>query len=800
MSSQSNSSIPLSQLQRRTRGERVAQRSSSRSPFSHFLSEFRHEYQGAVFIFSILIVLAMGAIMQCWDPPFRFRVGQIPLRAIVCITVFSVESPEEKQKKVAQVQTTTPHIYINDPAPLVQLRDSLWNTVTGLVKEKDYHKLDAKEQQVLRDFFISTSDAPSWDNAMPDIDYPSEYATFLSYFADDPGLDHFKKRLEVAFRPIEEHGTLMALDFGYNEGNQEVIRVYRRGQPPQITTEYKVSDVLLRDGATLRGSLRTAIGNEHITEILLNWTRPKLPETLKKDSAATKIFMQNAIDGIATPYMDYAPDQLLIDAGTQLLPKDIRLLRAEHHAAMKQRDWGERSFRYCFVCFIFSALLVISWGFVRIWERRRPRTLVGQFAVVSGMFLTILFSTLMQYIPHELANLELLPLLLFVQIIAITYSWEISIVLGFILVFIMSIGLGIDGGIVLTLLGTVVTMALQLRRLQSRKRLVAVSFVAGVLTFVLTFSVGYIDENHAIFPLIVNATLNFLWTFSVGFITTGLLPFIEEPFGILTDMSLLEIGHVSHPLLQSLNQHAPATYGHSLQVGIIAETAANAIGARALMTRVGAYFHDVGKIMKPEFFFENQGNRANIHDHLEPQVSMIVLVAHVKDGVDLARQHHLPTPLIDLIEQHHGNSLANYFYMRAVAKNKEEGNGLHQHVVDESSYRYPGPKPQSKEAAILMIADASESACRSLGSDATPGKIENRVRAIVKERLDDGQFDDSGLTLHELKVVENSVIKSIIAAMHGRIKYPGQTDDVLKSSVVERSPVDSAVMLSDRRG
>jgi len=211
-----------------------------------------------------------------------------------------------------------------------------------------------------------------------------------------------------------------------------------------------------------------------------------------------------------------------------------------------------------------------------------------------------------------------------------------------------------------------------------------------------------------------------------------------------------------------------------MAVGTIAETAAEAIGARGLMTRVGAYYHDIGKIMKPEYYSENQGGTGNIHDHLEPQVSTIVLVAHVKDGIDLARQHRLPQPIIDLVEQHHGTSLVSFFYGKAATKAKDEQHsGMHQ-TVEESTFRYPGPKPQSKEAAILMIADTCESACRSMRETATPSRLENKVRALVKQKLDDGQFDDSGLTLRELKTIENSVIKSVIAALHGRVKYPGQ--------------------------
>jgi putative nucleotidyltransferase with HDIG domain len=314
------------------------------------------------------------------------------------------------------------------------------------------------------------------------------------------------------------------------------------------------------------------------------------------------------------------------------------------------------------------------------------------------------------------------------------------------------------------LLGTAAITAVQLGRLRSREKLVIVGTVAGLAAFFLTIALGIQGDRLLNSQLCADAGINFCWAFLAGLLMTGILPFVEKQFGILTDMSLRELGDVSHPLLQKLIKAAPATYEHCTQVGSIAETAAEAIHARGLLTRVGAYFHDIGKIMKPEYFSENQGGINNVHDTLEPQLSTIVLIAHVKDGVDMARRYHLPKPLIDLIEQHHGTSLVSFFYGRAI-KGGREG-------VDESTVRYPGPKPQMKEAAILMIADACESACRSMGGGVPPNKIETKIRAIVKHKLDDGQFDDSGLTLGELKIIEKSVTNSIVAAMHGRIQYP----------------------------
>jgi putative nucleotidyltransferase with HDIG domain len=270
--------------------------------------------------------------------------------------------------------------------------------------------------------------------------------------------------------------------------------------------------------------------------------------------------------------------------------------------------------------------------------------------------------------------------------------------------------------------------------------------------------------------LLLDAARYGLWALAAGFLMAGLLPFIERLFGVLTDLSLLELGDVTHPLLQELVRRAPSTYNHSLTVGAIAEAAAESIGARGLLVRIGAYFHDIGKMLKPAYFIENQGTDANLHETLVPAMSTLVIIAHLKDGIDLARQHRLPQPIIDLLAQHHGTSLVGYFYGRATEQQQADPNGGE---VDENRFRYPGPKPQTKEAAVLMLADSVESASRTL-IDPLPARIESLVREIAEGRLHDGQFDESGLTLRELRTIEKSLVMSLTSIYHGRIKYPEQ--------------------------
>jgi putative nucleotidyltransferase with HDIG domain len=205
-------------------------------------------------------------------------------------------------------------------------------------------------------------------------------------------------------------------------------------------------------------------------------------------------------------------------------------------------------------------------------------------------------------------------------------------------------------------------------------------------------------------------------------------------------------------------------------VAFLAEAAAEAINANGLLVRVGAYFHDIGKMLKPMYFVENQGAASSRHESLLPAMSTLVIIAHVKDGADLARQHHLPQSIIDFIEQHHGTTLVEYFYREAAKRsesNPDEGQ------VGETNFRYPGPKPQSREAAVMMLSDSVESASRTL-VDPTPARIENLVRDIALKRLLDGQFDECGLTLRELRTIQDSLMKSITAVYHSRVKYPSQ--------------------------
>ena len=743
-----------------TRSERVAQRSAAQGFFSNTAAFLKKDHRGNFIVLMFLASITFSCVIRAWNKPFHFRVNNVTDRAVICNTPFSVSSPEQKRLAIYHARLSVPHIFINDSQPLEQLREALWNTIAVLIRVNSYDELNEQERLTWLEFL-----RPDGQQGIPaDLDVQAAFAAFIAYFKDGDNFDRLQLKLYRVFTHFEIHGVLMRLPFGPERGSQDKVLVYRKQDTPDRATEYKTSDVLIRDGMILRESLHREMKSVVLGDQLFNWLYPKFPETLKEDPYATAKIEEKAVAEVQDVRIEYTRGQLLVDAGVVLQQGDVNLLLDEYKASVHNRQKTKQIYRFVAVSSVFFLVFVIMVSLVFRSERRRPHTPQTFFFLMLGMIVTVAATQSVQLFISTGTEWEILPLMLFVMFVSIIYSWELATILSIFLTIIIVNGNGGSMHLFIMLLSTSVVTAVQLGRLRSRRKMVVVGMISGLIAFFMTISLGIQEDRFFGKLLYTDATINFLWALLAGLLMTGVLPFIEKQFGILTDMSLLELGDVSHPLMRELIKVAPATYGHSMQVGAIAETAAEAIEARGLFTRVGAYFHDIGKIMKPEYFSENQGGHDNVHDTIEPQISTIVLVAHVKDGVDIARKYRLPKPLIDLIEQHHGTSLASFFYGRATKGGKEG--------VEENTFRYPGPKPKTKEAAILMIADTCESACRSMGTGVSPNKIEGKVRALVKQKLDDGQFDDSGLTLNELKIVEKSVINSIVAAMHGRIQYP----------------------------
>ena len=326
------------------------------------------------------------------------------------------------------------------------------------------------------------------------------------------------------------------------------------------------------------------------------------------------------------------------------------------------------------------------------------------------------------------------------------------------------------------------------RRVKRRGKLLRAGFYVGAGALLLEILFGQISVTGLMEPGALQAfgqaCLMALGTgLATGLVVGGILPILESIFDLTTEISWLELSDLNHPLLKRMQLEAPGTFHHSLIVAALAESASEAVGADALKTRVCAYFHDIGKLSKPEYFIENQGEE-NPHDALTPTMSALIIVAHVKDGVDLAIKNKLNPAIIQVIQEHHGDSLVYYFYRKAQERlqaeqtkdDEEPKNSDDLPKVDEKSFRYPGPIPQTRESGIISLADAVESASRTL-TKPTPKKIRGLVNEIVLKRIRDGQLDACGLTLSELTEIREVFSKTLRSILHSRIEYPKERNE-----------------------
>lgn len=706
----------------------------------------------------VLTVLGLWIVTSAWTIPLGYHRNYTPPRDIVANVSFEKAAPEKTKEARALAVTKVSYVYDQDKDQLIQLRAALQNRVVIVAGAKSLAELDKKNWQ---EFFAPPGlGAP----ALTAEEEEQRFTIFHDALSTPEALSKLDRAVADTLAPYEQRGLMEKLPQEPNEGNQQEIVVLGKGDPrrPQIV---KVADVLIGEADWLKKGLAERLDSPEVAERVFTWLRGRLPTTLTLDLAETNRAKEEAVDSVEDKFIPISHGEVLARAGHPLGEEDIALLQLEHDAYLRQMGVAQRLAYSLAVTGMFVALSVLCGAYVLRYEHRlldnlrRFSTLLA--LVVSAVGLSVLAS-------DDSVRAELVPLIVFGMTLAIAYHRELALLFAAsaALIVVVVTGYGLSEFMILN--AAVASAILMVGSIRNRRKLIYVGIAVGVAALLTTLGV---DTLAAQPPATIGreALLFGMWSVFASLLMLCLLPFIESLFGVQTELSLLELGDVAHPLLQELVRRAPGTYNHSINVASIAEAAAEAVGAKGLLVRVGAYFHDIGKMLKPGYFVENQGHD-NRHESLVPAMSTLIIIAHIKDGADLARQHRLPEPIIDFIEQHHGTTLVEYFYHRASERNESNPDGSE---LDESDFRYPGPKPQTKEAAVLMLADSVESASRAL-VEPTPARIESLVQEISMKRLLDGQFDACGLTLKELAVINDSLIKSLIAVYHGRVKYPDQ--------------------------
>ncbi|MBA4391221.1 MAG: hypothetical protein C0399_09805 [Syntrophus sp. (in: bacteria)] len=465
--------------------------------------------------------------------------------------------------------------------------------------------------------------------------------------------------------------------------------------------------------------------------------------------------------------------EIVVREGERISEDHLKKLFAIN-AFEKRESFSVKKFLSVFLLLFLLVVIIFEYGEKNIKKfvlSEKDLLFCAIFTVFTVFLAKICFLVFEYYAQSHTAQLfYLIPVFLFGIVIRIVLFSEAAIV--FSAIFAIVLGFAFENSLAVFLyafIGNVLASHFS-GKCENRNTILKAGLYTALLTglLVLIFNIflGYSPGNIPVWIgfLILNGVVS-------SFIALGILPAIESLFDYTTDIKLLELANLDNPLLEKMMVNAPGTYHHSIVVGNLSRAAAESIGAHPLLTRVAAYYHDIGKLKMPHYYIENRTDAEDPHEDLTPNMSALIILSHIKEGVELAQEYKIGTKITEIIKQHHGTSLVSYFYSKAKGK---EDPGLH--VIDERDFRYAGPKPQTKEAGIVMLADAVEAASRVL-EDPTPKRLENHVQNIIENIFLDGQLDDCELTLKDLHAIQKSFITILIGIFHHRIEYPERTNN-----------------------
>lgn len=524
--------------------------------------------------------------------------------------------------------------------------------------------------------------------------------------ADIPSPGLGKELSPIALK-IAEHFLRPNLTFNKNETRERKTKAREKVNP--VYFQIKRGEVILRDGDRVR--------EEHLLII----------RALKKAQEKTHLLVILIGMGLLT--------FLILASLYQFSTQNIR------KTALSQKD-----------LLFFSTVLLGIIAFLKLFQLSTD--------VLAGEFFSIPSSS----------YLYLFPITMGAMLVRIVLNSEVAIVFSLLASYFSAALMGNQlFYFIFAFVGSVIG-AHKVARCEQRNILIKAGITVGGINTLMILSYNLISGNPFKMTLLSDLLMGLLGGLLASVLVLGIVPIVEIIFGYTTDIKLLELANMDHPVLKDLILQAPGTYHHSIIVGSLVETAAKSIAANPLLARVSAYYHDIGKLKKPLYFIENVGGEDNKHDHLAPTMSSLILISHVKDGVEMARENHLGERIGHIIQQHHGTSLISYFYQKAKEKENPE-----MESVNEKDFRYPGPKPQTKEAGIVMLADSVEAASRAL-TDPTPSRIKSLVQRVTNSIFLDGQMEECELTLKDLQKIQESFNRILTAIFHQRIDYPPSTD------------------------
>jgi putative nucleotidyltransferase with HDIG domain len=555
----------------------------------------------------------------------------------------------------------------------------------------------------------------------------------------------------------------------------------RRPAPNIAVLSQESAGELLRSGAERELAAYEFEERSALLSLAELWVRPNAELNLR----ATEERRREVEAGVKEVTVTLRKGEIVVRDGNKITERDVRIL-----AGIREQARTTRQLRvFLGVSSVLFLLLVILWRFGTRAVQRFPRTPLDALFLVSVLLVSVLGTRLGLFLCDAMAERpELAPLLpqgpeplYFVipvaaaaMLVRLVHSGETAALFAAVAALVAGMQVGGLPFAVFALVASLIGV-LGAARVTQRGTLLRAGLRVGAGSALVVAALALPEAETPLIPSVISVALAFVGGALSGVLVSGLAPLVESVFGYTTDVKLLELANREQSLLRELELRAPGTYHHSMMVGHLAEKAAEAIGANSLLAKVAGYYHDIGKMRRPHFFVENVSVHGgeNRHEKLTPSMSARIIQAHVKDGLEYGKGHSLADPIMNGIAQHHGTSIIRYFYEKA----KEQWDPEKDTPVEEHDYRYSGPRPQTREAGILMLSDSVEAASRTL-LDTSPARVQQLVQRIINTYFRDGQLDECSLTLRDLNEIARSFIATLTAIRHERIDYPEATDAV----------------------
>ncbi|HNY50551.1 MAG TPA: HDIG domain-containing protein [Smithella sp.] len=739
------------------------------APYFDFVKNSLFQRWAIAFILCTILALLMAPGLQFSEP--KFQLGMIAPKNIKADYAFLVEDRQAtEQKKMEDAENILP-VYDYNSNLVDDIRTRLVKALSIAAERQDIHTRE-KTTQEKSDFIYLQNEKKFLESKLGIYLSPEEF-----YFLNENKFsDDIQQKLSNTIISFYENKYITSDVFDRSEKQKGIII---RNLKTQISEEikdlsslYNINDIDTPLSKTVDMVFReeTPSVKETSLSIIKKLIEPNL--TFNKEATERK---KISVMGDSTPtFFQVQKNEMIVREGEKIGYFQLAKLNAYYKSAEENKFARFSTLLGFFLTAMFLSIVLYLWR-TRNWSKTSERSnldllVFGIIALLQimlikiGIFIAMAINRSFPSIPVD-ACYYAIPFALGAMTTAILINRNVALIISALTSFL--IGFIFDEKVIFPLFSFLGSIAAsyQIVRIRQRSVFMKIGLFLGIINMVAIICLNLITGN-LLNDLWIRLIMGFIGGILTGILVAGITPLFESAFGFITDIKLLELANLNQPLFQRMILEAPGTYHHSIIVSSLAEAAAEAIGANSLLVKVSAYYHDIGKLKKPLYFIENQQSSDNRHDKLSPKMSGLIIISHVKDGCELAAQAKLGRQIINIIRQHHGTSIVSYFYGKA-KKDKDESI----RSLSETDFRYPGPKPQTKEAGLIMLGDVIEASSRTL-SNPTPARIKSLVRERIEGIYMDGQLDECELTLSNLNTIAETFTKILTGIFHHRVDYP----------------------------